>query len=45
MASTMYARMAIQIPYEVMYGIGDKAPSAATTAIMSEAMNHVFDGA
>jgi hypothetical protein len=45
MASTMYARMAIQIPYEVMYGIGDKTPSTAITAIMSEAMNHSFDGA
>jgi hypothetical protein len=37
--------MAIQIAYAVMYGIGDKVPSTAITAIMSEAMNHPFDGA
>jgi hypothetical protein len=37
--------MATQIPYVVMYGIGDKAPNTAITAIMSEAMNHPFDGA
>jgi hypothetical protein len=29
----------------VMYGIGDKAPTTALTAIMSEALNHPFDGA
>ena len=45
MASTMYARMATQIAYVVMYGIGDKAPSIAITAMMIEAMNHAFDGA
>ena len=45
MASTMYARMATQTAYVVMYGIGDKAPSIAITAMMSEAMNHPFDGA
>ena len=45
MASTMYARMATQIAYAVMYGIGDKAPSAAITAIMSEVTNQAFDGA
>jgi hypothetical protein len=39
MASTMYARMATQIPYAVMYGIADKASTTAITAIMSEAMN------
>ena len=45
MASTMYARMETQIPYVVMYGIGDKASTTAITANMSEAMNHPFDGA
>ena len=45
MASTMYARMATQIAYGVMYRIGDKASSPAITAIMSEAMNDPFDGA
>ena len=45
MASTMYARIATQIPYVVMYGIGDKAPNTAITAIMSDATNHAFDGA
>jgi hypothetical protein len=37
--------MATQIPYAVMYGIADKASTTAITAIMSEAMNHPFDGA
>jgi len=41
----MYARMAIQIPYVARYGIGDKAPKMAITAIMSDAMNQPFDGA
>lgn len=45
MASTMYARIATQIPYALMYGIDDKAQSTAITAIMSEAINHPFDGA
>jgi len=45
MASTMYAKMATQIPYVLMYGIDDKAQSTAKTAIMSEAINHPFDGA
>lgn len=45
MASTMYARMATQIPYVLTYGIGHKAQSTAITAIMSEAINHPFDGA
>jgi hypothetical protein len=45
MASTMYARMATQIPYALMYGIDDRAQSTATTAIISDAINHPFDGA
>jgi len=41
----MYASSAIQIPYAAMYGIGNKALATAITAIISEAINHPFDGA
>ncbi len=44
-ASTMYAKMATQIPFVVMYGIGHRASNKAIKAIKSEAMNHPFDGA
>ena len=42
MESTMYGRMATQIPYVVMYGIADKASTTAIPEIMSEAKNHPF---
>ena len=43
-ASTMYARMATQNPYVLMYEIGVKTLITAITAMISEAMNTHIDG-